>query len=57
MVVGTGLVGAYTTFSTWTYETVELVGGGELGLAVRNVVLSLLSGTAAAAGGLALAAL
>ena len=57
LIVGTGLVGAYTTFSTWSFETIALFEEGERRLAGRNVVLSALSGAAAAAGGLALAAL
>jgi fluoride exporter len=55
VVVGSGLVGAYTTFSTWTFETMALVGEGELGLAVRNVGVSAVVGAAAAAAGMALA--
>ena len=55
VVVGSGLVGAYTTFSTWTFETMALVEAGELGLAVRNIGVSAVVGAAAAAAGLALA--
>jgi CrcB protein len=55
VVVGSGLVGAYTTFSTWTFETMALVEEGELGLAVRNIGVSVVAGAAAAAAGLALA--
>jgi fluoride exporter len=57
VVVGSGLVGAYTTFSTWTFETMTLVEEGQVGLAVRNVAVSAAVGAAAAAAGLALAGL
>lgn len=57
IVLGTGLVGAYTTWSTFTYETMALWEQGDSGSAVRNVLWSIVTGTAAAAGGLALAAL
>jgi CrcB protein len=57
LIVGTGLVGAYTTFSTWSFETIALFEEGERRLAGRNVVLSVLVGAVAAAGGLALATL
>jgi CrcB protein len=56
-VVGTGLLGAYTTFSTFSLETVALAEAGETGLAAWNLVGSLLAGTLAAAAGWALAAL
>lgn len=56
-VVGTGLLGAYTTFSTFSLETVALAEGGESGLAVRNAVYSVLAGSLAAAAGWGLAAL
>lgn len=56
-VVGTGGMGAYTTFSTFTFETVALVEGGERRVAVRYVAASFVVGLAAAAAGLALMAL
>jgi CrcB protein len=52
-VLGTGGLGAYTTFSTLTYETVRLAEEGALDEAVRNAVASLLVGLAAASIGLA----
>lgn len=55
-IVGTGLCGAYTTFSTFSYETTRLVEQGAVGLAVRNIVGTLIVGAISAALGLALAA-
>jgi CrcB protein len=57
LVVGAGLVGAYTTFSTFSYETLALFEEGEARLALGNVAVSVIAGVAAATGGLALAAL
>jgi len=56
-VVGTGGMGAYTTFSTFTFQTVGLIEEGETGAALGNVAASILVGLAAAAAGLGLAAL
>jgi fluoride exporter len=56
-VVGTGLVGAYTTFSTFTFDTVSLAEEGEWAGGAANVLLSLTLGLAAAAAGLALGSL
>lgn len=52
-VLGTGGLGAYTTFSTFTYDTVRLAGDGRLDLAVRNIAANMVVGLAAAAVGLA----
>lgn len=57
LVLGTGLLGAYTTFSTFTLETVSLLQSGETQAAVRNAAGSVLVGAGAAAAGWALAAL
>jgi CrcB protein len=57
VVIGTGFVGAYTTFSTFTYETVRLVEEGAPAHAVANAVGTLVAGAVAAGAGLALAAL
>ena len=54
-VLGTGLLGAYTTFSTFSYETVRLLEEGAVPEASLNVAGSLVLGLAAAAAGLGLA--
>lgn len=56
-VAGTGFCGAYTTFSTFSYETMRLVEDGSLAEAGANVAVSLLTGLLAAAAGLGLALL
>ena len=53
---GTGGLGAFTTFSTFAYETIRLAEEGAAGPALANVALNALAGLAAAAAGLALAA-
>ena len=57
LVVGTGFCGAYTTFSTFTYETVRLAEERAFGSAVQNVFAAIFVPALAAAAGLALAAL
>jgi CrcB protein len=57
IVLGTGFCGAYTTFSTHTFETDRLLEDGGHRDALRNTLGTLAAGTAAAAIGLALAAL
>jgi fluoride exporter len=56
-ILGTGLIGAYTTFSTFSLETMQLLEDGELQQALTNVAVSLVAGGLAAAAGLALAGL
>jgi fluoride exporter len=51
--LGIGFVGAYTTFSTFTYETLRLVESGSLLLATANVVGSVVVGLLAAIAGMA----
>lgn len=54
MALATGFVGAYTTFSTFTYETIRLVEDGSLLLAALNVGGSLALGLGAVFAGLGL---
>lgn len=51
-VLGTGLLGAYTTFSTFTFDTVTLSERGRVGAAAANIGASVLLGLGAAALGL-----
>ena len=55
LAVAVGFVGAYTTFSTFEYETIRLVEEGRLIHALLNVVLSVAVGFVAVWGGIALA--
>jgi fluoride exporter len=52
--LGIGFLGAFTTFSTYAYETVRLAEDGTVGLALANAVGMVALGLAAAALGLAL---
>lgn len=56
LVAGTGVVGAYTTFSTWMFETERLTEERETVNAVMNVLVSLALGITAAALGKAIGA-
>ncbi len=53
-VLAVGFCGAYTTFSTFSFETLRLLEGGEVLEAALNLGSSLLVGLAAAAAGLGL---
>ncbi|APC07639.1 fluoride efflux transporter CrcB [Neomoorella thermoacetica] len=44
LALGTGFVGAYTTFSTFTYETVTMIGDGEGKRALAYSLGSILGG-------------
>lgn len=52
--LGIGFLGSFTTFSTYTYETVKLAEDGAVGLALLNSIGMLALGLLAAASGLAL---
>jgi fluoride exporter len=45
---GTGLIGAFTTFSTWAFESHRLGEAGRLRFGVMNFALSLVLGVTAA---------
>lgn len=53
LAVAIGLLGAFTTFSTFTYETLRLLEDGSVLLASANIVGSVLVGLLAALIGLA----
>ena len=50
-----GFLGALTTFSTFSYETVKLFTDQSWGLAIANLSANLFIGIAATAGGIAMA--
>lgn len=52
--LGVGFLGAFTTFSTYTYETIKLAEDGVLGLAFAYALASLALGLLAAGAGLIL---
>ena len=56
-VAALGLLGSFTTFSTWMFETQRLAEDGEAGLGVLNVAVSLAMGVALAWAGLELGGL
>jgi CrcB protein len=47
LLVTVGVLGAYTTFSTWMYETLQLIEVGDYPRAVANAVGSLVVGLVA----------
>jgi CrcB protein len=55
-VIGSGFIGAYTTFSTFTFETVRLFEDGSRYEALLNIAGTFAAGLLAAASGLLLAA-
>ncbi|HEX3840056.1 MAG TPA: fluoride efflux transporter CrcB [Acidimicrobiales bacterium] len=56
-VLGTGLIGAYTTFSTFTYDSFRLLGSDGAATALTNILVSMVVGLGAAVAGLALGTL
>ena len=57
LILGTGFLGGYTTFSTANFETVRLVQARRTGLAVINAAGTMLACVLAAAAGTAVALL
>ena len=57
LLAGTAFAGAYTTFSTWMFETQRLTEERQVWPAVANIVVSVALGIAAAATGQAIAGL
>jgi CrcB protein len=54
VLVATALLGSYTTFSTWMYETQRMAEDGESAAPALNIAVSLLLGIAAVAAGRAI---
>lgn len=53
--IGSGLLGSFTTFSALSVETIDMMGNGEMALAVLYIMLSFVGGLIAAATGMRLA--
>jgi CrcB protein len=53
LLVGTGLLGGYTTYSTLALDTVRLATAGSPGTAVASALVTLVLGVVAAAAGMA----
>ena len=55
LLLTTGFLGAETTFSTWTWESMALIRGGLIGKATRNLLGSVALGMIAVTAGLLVA--
>ena len=55
LLLTTGFLGAETTFSTWTWESMSLIRGGLIGKATRNLLGSVALGMIAVTAGLLVA--
>lgn len=55
LLIGTGFIGAYTTFSTWMVDVVTLVRSGAVAAALADLALSLVAGLVAVIIGMAAA--
>lgn len=52
----TGFLGSFTTFSTFSWNTLELLKSGQFGIALLNIGLSVVTGLTGVWGGYSLAA-
>jgi CrcB protein len=50
-----GVCGGFTTFSSFAYDTLELMHSGQMALAMANVTAQIVLGVAAVSSGIALA--
>jgi len=57
LIIAVGFLGAFTTFSTFSYETVKLMESGAFGMALANITVSLIGGITAVYLGIILARL